>query len=87
MLPSVARGMLPTDTELAHDVAAAGDPILQHAIEHEEATAKFYRELAHLTPIPALKRTFATLAAAEDAHVEHLRQSLAGHTAGQGDAC
>ena len=65
--------VLPTREELHHDVAEGDRPVLEHAIEHEEATARFYLELAHLTPLPNLKQTFTSLAQAEEEHAERLR--------------
>ena len=57
---------------LAHDVAQAVSIELSHAIEHEEATAAFYRGLANTTPIAALKQTFDALAREEESHVARL---------------
>ncbi len=53
---------------LKHDVAGAEYPVLEHAIEHEEATAAFYEALAEDTPIPALRRIFLSLASEERQH-------------------
>ncbi len=64
---------LPAQKELRHDVAEGDRPILEHAIEHEEATAKFYLELARLTPLPSLKQTFTALSEAEEEHARRLR--------------
>jgi len=66
---------LPHAAELMHDVAGSTDPALAHAIEHETATARFYDELARLTPVPSLKQTFATLARAEHDHAARLRRA------------
>jgi rubrerythrin len=63
---------------LAHDVAQAVSVELSHAIEHEEATAAFYRGLADTTPIAALKQTFLALADEEDSHVARLEAFAAG---------
>jgi rubrerythrin len=57
---------------LKHDVAAATEPVLEHAIAHEEATAAFYEALAGDTPIPALRRIFQALAAEERQHAATL---------------
>ena len=57
---------------LAHDVAQSVTIELAHAIEHEEATATFYRGLANTTPIAALKQTFAALAREEESPVARL---------------
>jgi rubrerythrin len=60
-----------------HDVAIATDrPVLEHAIEHEEATAGFYRELAAHATLPGLKNAFASLAAAEEGHAARMRRML-----------
>ena len=60
------------EAELKHDVAKAEDPVLEHAIAHEEATAAFYEALAEDTPIPALRRIFLSLAAEEHQHAATL---------------
>jgi rubrerythrin len=72
---------------LTHDVATgpAGD-ILRHAIEHEEASARFYAELARVATLPALRTAFGDLAAEEVSHAVRLRESLGGagvHGGGQ----
>ncbi|OVE73674.1 hypothetical protein BVX94_03185 [bacterium B17] len=66
-----------TDTQritLFHDTAKEDRPIIEHAIEHEMATADFYAELASLTPLPALKKAFTTLSKAEQNHAQRLRE-------------
>jgi len=63
---------------LKHDVAAATDPVLEHAIAHEEATAAFYEALAVDTPIPALRRIFQSLAAEEQQHAAILAKARIG---------
>lgn len=60
------------EDKLKHDVAGAEDPVLEHAIAHEEATAAFYEALAEDTPIPALRRIFQSLAAEERQHAAAL---------------
>ena len=72
-LPAEWLGALPGREALMHDAAAGGSPVVQHALEHEEATAKFYQELSALTPLPALKRAFGALAAEELQHVARLK--------------
>lgn len=57
---------------LTHDVASQSQPVLAHAIEHEQATAAFYRQLAETTTIPSLKSVFTSLADEEDEHVRRL---------------
>lgn len=69
---AAAADELPVEGGLMHDVAEGDRPILAHAIEHEKATSGFYRELARLTPIPAVSRAFSALASAEEAHVKRL---------------
>jgi rubrerythrin len=71
---------LPERAALAHDVAASDRPILQHVLEHEEATAKFYAELARVTHVPALKAVFAALAEEERSHLARI-QSFAEQAA------
>lgn len=70
---------LPQLRELLHDVAENdAKPLVDHAIEHELATARFYESLAHHARIPGLRQTLQTLAAEERKHAEML-QSLEGH--------
>lgn len=71
-LADVVPDILPPGDALQHDVAQSDQPILAHAMKHEQATAAFYRELAERTPIPALQRTFAFLAQAEEEHVRKI---------------
>lgn len=59
---------------LLHDVANTDRPLIEHAIEHEMATADFYAELASLTPLPALKKAFTTLSRAEHNHAARLKE-------------
>ncbi len=63
---------------LKHDVAAAEAPVLEHAIEHEEATAAFYEALAEDTPLPALRRIFLSLASEERQHAAILAGARQG---------
>lgn len=51
--------------------------IVEYAISHENATINFYMELAHLTPVPALKKAFRDLAAEEQRHLARLKKCLA----------
>lgn len=65
---------LPDLEDLLHDVA--GDearPVIDHAIEHELATAAFYNELAKTAKLPGLKRTLRTLAREEQTHADMLK--------------
>ncbi|OQX11684.1 MAG: hypothetical protein BWK76_18825 [Desulfobulbaceae bacterium A2] len=68
--------VLPGRAELHHDVAETAEgkvpPLLLHAIEHEEATARFYEELARVTHVSSLQGLFAALAVAERRHAEEL---------------
>jgi rubrerythrin len=65
---------LPDLEDLLHDVASdQARPIIEHAIEHELATAAFYNELANTARLPGLKRTLRTLAQEEQTHAEMLR--------------
>lgn len=70
------RSDLPSGTALQHDVAASDRPILAHALVHEQATMQFYESLAQRTAIPALRRTFAYLAQAEQAHIDRIKMLL-----------
>jgi rubrerythrin len=72
---------LPLSTEIGDlhpDLAtdSSDRPIIEHAIEHEQAACGFYRELAGLTPIPALTQIFTELADAEQQHVDRLKALL-----------
>ena len=65
---------LPDLEDLLHDVASDdARPIIDHAIEHELATAAFYNELARTARLPGLKRTLRTLAQEEQTHADMLR--------------
>lgn len=69
--------------ELLHDVAEnEAKPLVDHAIEHETATARFYEALARSAHIPGLRHTLQTLAAEERKHAEML-QSLEDYLAQQ----
>ncbi len=72
-LPQAARTAVEAHPHLDHDVAGSSEPAVEHAAQHEEATAGFYRELAALTPLPALRTTFSLLAAQEEDHARRLR--------------
>lgn len=80
-LEQLQRSDLPSTPELEHDVADSDRPGLQHALEHEEATMLFYRELAGRTAIPALRRTFTHLANAEQKHIERIKNLMSTKTA------
>jgi len=66
--------VLPELEQLLHDVADdQGQPLIDHAIEHEQATAAFYETLAKTARLPGLKRTLRSLATEERRHVALLR--------------
>lgn len=69
---------LPSLAEVTHDVADDARPHLEHAAEHEEATARFYAELARVTHVASLKPVFARLAQEEAGHAARLRALAAG---------
>ena len=62
---------LPTVDELMQDAAKASK-VVEHAIEHEKAMAKFYLTLARQSALPRLRETFSALAVAEDNHALRL---------------
>lgn len=71
---TLTEAALPDLEDLLHDVA--GDearPIIEHAIEHELATAAFYNALASTAKLPGLKRTLLTLAQEEQTHASMLK--------------
>jgi rubrerythrin len=61
-----------TGLDLTHDA----HPVLTHAIEHEHATAGFYRELAALALPTDLRATLSSLADHEDQHAARLQAML-----------
>lgn len=66
--------VLPELEHLLHDVAQdQGQPFINHAIEHELATAAFYETLAKRAKLPGLKRTLHLLAEEEKGHAALLR--------------
>lgn len=75
-LRHVRAGKLPAETELSPDVAAGAGPLLRHAMEHEQATACFYEELARDATLPGLRRTFLALADEERKHIQHLKDAF-----------
>lgn len=70
----LALAALPAKEELTHDAAAESRDIIAHAIEHEEATARFYEELARVSHLPSLKSAAAELAREERAHIAELEK-------------
>lgn len=81
LIPELAPKAIESRPELEHDVAKAEDPVLQHAIEHEEALAAFYRSLSADTGIASLKAAFARLAEEETSHARRLHELAAAMTA------
>jgi rubrerythrin len=81
-LPAARPDLWPQMVELTHDVAGSEDfrlevsNILRHAIQHEEATARFYHAVASEAGLPALRGIFAALASEEDKHAVRLRELL-----------
>ena len=62
---------------MAPSVAAIDEAtarVLDEAIDHEQATASFYAELAQSAPLPALRHTFARLAEEERRHARRLTE-------------
>ncbi len=80
------QAALPAAATLIHDVAAtetaaglgADRELLTHAIEHERATAAFYRALEQSSAIPSLRRAFGRAAADETRHAELMESLLKG---------
>ena len=72
-LDAALADALPSEGDLTHDVSGKDQPLIEHAIEHEETTARFYEELARVSPLPALKHSFAALAEEERDHVRRLK--------------
>jgi rubrerythrin len=71
---SQERIVLPELEQLLHNVADdQGRPLIDHAIEHEQATAAFYDKLAKTAKLPGLKRTLRGLAEEERHHIALLR--------------
>ena len=68
--PDMAGALPPVD-DLMHDAVKASKEV-EHAIEHERATALFYRTLANKSVIPRLRETFLALAVAEENHAQRL---------------
>ena len=74
MFDPVEQGTLPELEHLMHDVAQdEAAPVLDHAIEHELATAAFYDAIARTAKLPGIKTTLHTLAIEERNHAERLR--------------
>lgn len=68
------ENQLPQLEELLHDVADdEAKPLLEHAIEHERATAAFYETLGRTAKLPGLRKTLQTLAAEERNHAQRLQ--------------
>ena len=70
-----SENQLPGLGELLHDVADdAASPLLDHAIEHELATAAFYENIARTAKLSSVKKTLRALADEERHHAEALRR-------------
>jgi len=65
------------DETFAPEPADGVRDTLMKAIEHERATAGFYRELAAAAPLPSLRAAFASLAAEEERHAQALEAHVA----------
>lgn len=77
-LPNVDAFNLPERMEMPANAGNDDKSIIAYAINHETATINFYRELAHLTPVPTLKKAFLELAAEEQQHLARLENFAAG---------
>jgi len=81
-LPEARPDLWPNMADLVHDVAASegakleAESILRHAMEHEDATARFYREAASAATLSALRGVFASLASEEEKHALRLKELL-----------
>ena len=73
-LPHGEGEAMPNIETLTHDVSAHDAPIIEHAIEHELATAGFYEALAKASALPSLKDVFSALAAEERDHAQRLER-------------
>ena len=79
-LPEARPDRWPKMADLVHDVAASAgskleaESILRHAMEHEDATARFYRAVASEAALPALRGVFASLASEEEKHALRLKE-------------
>lgn len=67
---------LSADVDLQHDVPVGDRDILQHAIEHEQATAQFYRSLAEHISVDEVRQKLNDLADQEEQHEARLRSFL-----------
>ncbi|HEY3319559.1 MAG TPA: TMEM165/GDT1 family protein [Planctomycetota bacterium] len=85
-LAQVNPELWPKLPDLVHDVAVSDDAkagasaILQHALQHEEATARFYEALAAEATLPRLRAVFAALAGDEKLHASRLHDMLQAKT-------
>lgn len=68
-----AKEALPVQ-RVKHGVAETSRPLIEHAREHEAATARFYEELAKVTHLHAVRAVFRKLAAEEREHERLLRE-------------
>lgn len=77
-LQNVDVGKLPALDEVPLSAGNNDKAIIDYAVRHETATINFYRELASLTPVSALKKAFRELAAEEQQHLARLKSIAAG---------
>jgi rubrerythrin len=63
---------LPDKAALLRRISGKSLDVVNHAIEHEQATARFYEELARTARLPSLKTAFGELAAEERRHTARL---------------
>jgi len=75
-IKQVSREALPQSEALNHDVSSQDESIIEHAIEHETATADFYSVLGRGSTLPELRQTFEALAVDERQHAARLREFL-----------
>ena len=65
---------LPSLEELIHDAADDKEAhFIDHALEHELATARFYEQLAETATVPGVKYMLQTLASEEYGHADTLK--------------
>ncbi len=67
---------LPSMQAVTHNVSRRDKPILEHAIEHELATAEFYAAAARAARVPQIRDVFDVLANEERRHARRLQEHL-----------
>ncbi len=71
----IDEASLPSMEELIHDVADDEKaPLLDHALDHELATARFYEQLAKGATVPGVRHVLQSLAAEEYGHADTLKE-------------